>query len=408
MKKRFLLLSFMAITASYSLVSCSSDDDFGTEQVQSSALVLSFQGEEIATYKSLTVDILEVNTGKKISATIDGKNMHALEVLRGSYKITVNGKVVTGNGEEVTVGGTSTVDIKGTAENISIPLFIKQFNEDFIIEEVFYTGVKTPQGKNYNSSRYFKLTNNTDKTLYADKLIVGQSDFLTSVDHKVTPYHPEKAFAVKGVMVLPGSGTEYPVLPGDFIVIADNAINHNAVTSTAFDLSKANFEFPSSNPALGQVDNPSVPNVEVIYSQMAFNMFFLHSSGVEAYVLARFPEGESATTFLTNNTYKYEYVNSAGTITKKTVYEIPNTWIVDGMNNAVPDKLLQMLTSPSIDAGWTGVGTYWNDAERLGKSVRRKVLGKMENGKNMYKDTNNSTEDFIKNAEPSLKNGIVH
>ncbi len=408
MKKRFLLLSFMAITASYSLVSCSSDDDFGTEQVQSSALVLSFQGEGIATYKSLTVEILEINTGKMTSATIDGKNMHSLEVLKGSYKITVNGKVVTGNGEEVTVGGTSTIDIKGAAENISISLFIKQFNEDFIIEEVFYTGVKTPQGKNYNSSRYFKLTNNTDKTLYADKLIVGQSDFLTSVDHKVTPYHPEKAFAVKGVMVLPGSGTEHPVLPGDFIVIADNAINHNAVTSTAFDLSKANFEFPSSNPALGQVDNPSVPNVEVIYSQMAFNMFFLHSSGVEAYVLARFPEGESATTFLTNNTYKYEYVNAAGTITKKTVYEIPNTWIVDGMNNAVPDKLLQMLTSPSIDAGWTGVGTFWNDAERLGKSVRRKVLGKMENGKNMYKDTNNSTEDFIKNAEPSLKNGIVH
>ena len=78
------------------------------------------------------------------------------------------------------------------------------------------------------------------------------------------------------------------------------------------------------------------------------------------------------------------------------------------MNNSVPDKFLHILTSPTIDAGWTGIGEFWNDANRLGKSVRRNILGKMENGKNVYKDTNNSTVDFIKNSEPSLKNGIVH
>ncbi|TGN27887.1 DUF4876 domain-containing protein [Empedobacter tilapiae] len=408
MKQRFLLLSFLALTTSYTLVSCSNDDDFGTEIVQNSTLTLSFNGENISTYKTLEIEVKELNTGATTTKTIEGANAYTLELLKGSYKISVNGTVITTTNEEVKVGGTSTIDVKSTAENLTVELFVKQFNDDFIIEEAFYTGVKTPEGKNYNSSRYFKITNNTDKVLYADKLILAQSEFLTQVDNKVTPYHPNTAFAVKGVMVLPGNGTDYPVQPGDFIVIADNAVNHNSVTSTAFDLSKADFEFPSENPALGQVDNPNVPNVNIIYSQMNYNMFFLHSSGVESYVIARFPAGESTTTFLEKYKYSYEYVNSAGNITKKNTYEIPNTWIVDGMNNSVPDKFLHILTSPTIDAGWTGVGEFWNDASRLGKSVRRNVLGKMENGKNVYKDTNNSTVDFIKNSEPSLKNGIVH
>ncbi|WP_413533972.1 DUF4876 domain-containing protein [Empedobacter brevis] len=408
MKQKFLLLSFLALTASYTLVSCNNEDDFGTEMVQNQVVTVSFKGENIKTYKTLDIEAKEVNTGATTTKTIEGVNAYSLELPKGSYKISINGTAITNADEEVKIGGSYSIDVKAAAENISIPLYIKQFNDDFIIEEAFYTGVKTPEGKNYNSSRYFKITNNTDKVLYADGLILGQSEFLTQDDKKPTPFHPNTAFAVKGVMVLPGNGTDYPIQPGDFFVIADNAVNHNKNTSTAFDLSKADFEFPSENPALGQVDNPSVPNVKVIYSQMNFNMFFLHSSGVESYVIARFPAGENQDTFLEKYKYSYEYVNSAGGITKKSAYEIPNTWIVDGMNNSVPDRFAQLLTSTAIDAGWTGVGEFWNDASRLGKSVRRNVLGKMENGKNLYKDTNNSTVDFIKNSEPSLKNGIVH
>lgn len=62
MKKRVLLLSFLAISASYTLVSCSNDDDFGTEIVQNSTLTLSFKGENISTYKTLEVEVKELNT----------------------------------------------------------------------------------------------------------------------------------------------------------------------------------------------------------------------------------------------------------------------------------------------------------------------------------------------------------
>lgn len=407
MKKRVLLLSLAAMmTATFTVTSCSSDD-FGVTTTQKGALTLSFSGDNISSYKTLDIELKEVNTGAIIKGKVENKTAYTFEVPYGSYKITVNGAVISDN-DEVAVGASAQTDIAAMVTNLDIPLIIKKFHDDFIIEEVFFTGIKTADGKNYNSSRYFKLTNNTKNILYADRLVLGQSEFLTTDDKNPTPYNKNIAFPVKAVMVLPGAGTEYPVQPGDFIVIADNAINHKSNTSTAFDLHNADFEFPSTNPALGQVDNPSVPNAKIIYSQMNFNMFFLHDRGFESYIIARIPAGENEMTFLQQFKYDYTYQNSAGGVTSKSAYTIPNSWIIDGVNNSISTKFVHTLTSASIDGGWTSVGTIDKDPTRYGKSVRRKITGQMTNGKNLYMDTNNSSNDFTKDSEPSLKNGIVH
>lgn len=409
MKKRILILSLLTLSATYTLVSCSNDDDFGTEVVQKSTLTVSFKGDNIKTYKLLEIEAVELNTGAKTTNTVQDANAYSLELPRGSYKITINGTVITNTNEEVNIGGTTSLDITTTTANISIPLFIKQFSEDFIIEEVFYSQIRTPEDKKYNTSKYFKITNNTDKVLYADQLVIGQSEFISNDDDKFpTPYHPNEALAVKAVMVLPGNGTDYPVQPGDFIVIADNAINHKTNASTAFDLTNADFEFPSTNPKLASVDNPAVPNAKVIFTTLTFNMFLMHSAGVESYVVARFPQGETSTTFLEKYKYDYQYTDQAGNIKKRSVYEIPNTWILDGLNNGAKGSFYNLLLGTSIDAGWTGIGSGYNSEDRMGKSVRRQILGQTENGKNIYKDTNNSTIDFERDSEPSLKNGIVH
>lgn len=408
MKKAILLLSMVAAMATtFTVTSCSSDE-FGVEASQNGVLTLSFTGEKISTYKTLTLQIKEINTGTEYTQTIQNTNTYSFQLPYGSYKITVNGQVVNVTLDEVSVGGLGQTDLTSLAKNLEIPLFYKTFHNDFIIEETFFTGIKTADGKNYNSGRYFKIINNTDKVLYADGLIIGQSEFLTTDDKNPTPNIINQSFAVKGVMVLPGSGQQYPVNPGDFIVIADNAIDHTQNTSNAYDLHNADFEFPSTNPSLGQVDNPSVPNANIIYTQMNYNMFFLHNRGFESYVIARFPAGETSTTFLQNHKYDYTYINSAGAVKAVSAYAIPNTWIIDGHNNSIAPKFVQTVTSASIDAGWTSVGSIDNDATRFGKSVRRKVLGKDANSKNRYAGTNNSSNDFVKDAEPSLKNGITH
>ncbi|MDQ1097411.1 MULTISPECIES: DUF4876 domain-containing protein [Chryseobacterium] len=408
MKKTVLLLSLaVALATGFTVTSCSSDDDFGSSVSQTGVLTMNFTGDQIATYQTLDISIKEINTGTVTQLTIKNTNAHSVELPFGSYIITVNGSVIKTDSEEVNVGASANTDIKINVTNITIPLLVKQFGHDFIIEEVFFTGVRTPDNKNYNSGRYFKITNNTDKVLDAANLIIGQSNFLTTSNDNPTPYDTNTYFPVKGVMILT-STTPKLVEPGDFIVVADNAINHSQNTSTAYNLQNADWEFPSNNPALGQVDNPSVPNAEVIYTQMTYNMFFLHNRGFESYVIARFPAGEDKNTFLQNQKYNYTFVNSAGNTVSRSAYKIPNSWIVDGVNNSIPTDFVQTLTSASIDAGWTSVGSMNNDATRYGKSVRRKVIGQTSKGKNVYKDTNNSTLDFVKDSQPSLKNGITH
>lgn len=408
MKKRVLILSLAAaMVTGFTVTSCSSDDDFGKSVSQTGVLTMNFTGEEIATYKTLDISIKEINTGAVTEFTIQNTNAHSLELPFGSYNITVNGIVVKTDSEQINVGATAVTDIKVNATNITIPLLAKRFGNDFIIEEVFFTGVRTPDNKNYNSSRYFKITNNTDKVLDAANLIIGQSNFYTTSNDNPTPYNINDYFPVKAIMILKSTEKKW-VQPGDFIVVADNAINHSQNTSTAYNLQNADWEFPSTNPSLGQVDNPSVPNADVAYTEMNYNMFFLHNRGFETYVIARFPDGENRDTFLQNQKYDYTFVNSAGVVKAMSRYKIPNSWIIDGVNNSIPTNFVQTLTSASIDAGWTSVGSMDNDATRYGKSVRRKVIGKTSEGKNVYKDTNNSSLDFVKDSQPSLKNGIVH
>ncbi|MFT3918930.1 DUF4876 domain-containing protein [Cloacibacterium sp.] len=402
MKKRFLVIGICAALAFSSvIVSCSSDDDFATQVAQKSVLTVTLAGDNIATYKTIEIEIMETNSGAITKQTLENASAYSFELPYGSYKITANGTVITKDNEEVQVGATAQQDITTGVVNLSLPLIIKQFNNDFIIEEVFFTGVKTNDGKNYNNSRYFKLTNNTDNVLYADNLIIATSEFLSSVKREITPYHINQAFPVGSAMYIKSdTGKQYPVQPGSYIVIADNAINHTK--DNGFDLTKADFEFPSSNPSLGQVDNPAVPNMQVMYTKMAYNMIFLYATSIESYVIARFPEGENEQTFLQNHKYDYSYTTSAGTVRNVSAYEIPNSWIVDAVNNSTDEDFLHILTDPSLDSGWTSAFPKNNS-----KSVRRKVLGLMSNGKNLYKDTNNSTLDFVRNSEPSLKDGIV-
>ncbi|MDM1046405.1 DUF4876 domain-containing protein [Myroides sp. 1354] len=408
MKKSLISLCFALLSLTVVTTACSSDDsNVENTKQQKSTLNLSFTGVDIESVSNLTIEFLETNSGAKGEKIItESKTATVLD--KGSYKISINGTVILKNGEKVEVGGNGAVDLVQEEQNAVIHLIIKAFSEDFIIEEVFFTGVKTLEGKNYNNGRYFKLTNNTDKVLKTGGLLICQSEFNTTLNHNVTPDIKSDAFAVQAVLMIPEAHSK-DVQPGDFIVIADIAQNHNQPNIPAYDLSAADYEFPNlDNPHLGQVDNPAVPNAVVIYSKLNYNMFFLHNQGAESYAIARFPQGLSVENWIADYTYDYEYLNKAGNITKKKTLKVMNTWILDGVNSAITEKWIHNTLDASIDSGWTGCGKIESDYTRFGKTIRRKVVGKMENGKNLYKDTNNSTIDFTRDAEASLKNGIVH
>ena len=66
----------------------------------------------------------------------------------------------------------------------------------------------------------------------------------------------------------PGSGRDYPVAPGQVVVVATAAVDHSVVDPGLPDLSGADFEFEGTADA----DNPDVPNIPFLGPQAAWGI----------------------------------------------------------------------------------------------------------------------------------------
>ena len=129
----------------------------------------------------------------------------------------------------------------------------------------------------------------------------------------------------------------------------------------------------------------------------------LHNRGFESYAIVIPPYNETAETIMTNHhwsgTYFFHFQewNFDYDLADEDVWVIPGEWVLDAVNCCLEDSFYQNPWPAAFDAGWTHAGDYDRDPARFGKSVRRNVAdGKLV-------DTNNSTNDFLPNATPSLK-----
>ena len=65
-----------------------------------------------------------------------------------------------------------------------------------------------------------------------------ESQFQTTQKYQsVDPDIMDEAIAVGSVVAVPGSGTDYPVQPGESFILCDNAINHKEANPNSIDLS---------------------------------------------------------------------------------------------------------------------------------------------------------------------------
>ncbi len=328
-------------------------------------------------------------------------------VPQGSYNVSVTGNITYQlDGTEVNSevkAESSNVAIAEQTATSTISLTTYNAQQGFVISEIFFTGSLTPEGKQYSGDQYFKITNNSSETLYADGIALLESSFLTVSKYDYTPDLMSQAMTVDAIYCIPGTGKEHPVLLGKSLIIALNAINHKEANSKSIDLSKADFEFydESSNSRFLDTDNTNVPNLDKWYCYTA-TYFGLHNRGFKAYAIAK-PEVDKAT-FLANYLYTYSYTMSlpSGNYSMEGKgYKMPNAWILDAVNLSVSAGYEWIVTSPTLDSGWSHCGTTLSDATRYGKAVVRKVE-KTENGRDILKDTNNSTDDFDAEATPSL------
>lgn len=409
MKKNLFASIIAMLTVGMTLTSCSDDK---TPIVPQTAVSLeipaNLENVDLSGAKVVMTNVATQSAHVVSSDNLFQKNGNKYQVLindleEGTYNISISGHL------DFTLNNVAgQKDFEITSENVKISetsaavqMVVSTFTAQggFVISEIFFTGTSTAEGKSYSGDQYIRITNNSDVTLYADSIAVLESAFLTTQKQEYTPDIMSTDFSVQACYMIPGTGKSVPVEPGASLTLAVNAINHTAEQPNSIDLSQADFEFydESSNANFTDPDGKA-PNLDKWYCYTA-TIYQFHSRGFNSMAIAKMKATKED--WLANNVYDAKYLFVFGDfsreMTKKGIYKVPNSWILDGVNLSVESVHEWNVLDASIDAGWTYCGKVDKDETRFNKAVIRKQDA---NGK--YVDTNNSTNDFTPEAAASL------
>lgn len=409
MKKNLFVSIIAMLTMGMTLTSCSDDK---TPIVPQTAVSLeipaNLENVDLSGAKVVMTNVATQSAHVVSSDNLFQKNGNKYQVLindleEGTYNISISGHL------DFTLNNVAgQKDFEITSENVKISetsaavqMVVSTFTAQggFVISEIFFTGTSTAEGKSYSGDQYIRITNNSDVTLYADSIAVLESAFLTTQKQEYTPDIMSTDFSVQACYMIPGTGKSVPVEPGASLTLAVNAINHTAEQPNSIDLSNADFEFydESSNANFTDPDGKA-PNLDKWYCYTA-TIYQFHSRGFNSMAIAKMKATKED--WLANNVYDAKYLFVFGDfsreMTKKGIYKVPNSWILDGVNLSVESVREWNVLDASIDAGWTYCGKVDKDETRFNKAVIRKQDA---NGK--YVDTNNSTNDFTPEAAASL------
>ncbi len=335
---------------------------------------------------TIQVKILNRHTKEEVQLFTKDRNPLEVALVAGIYNIKISN---TNQEKEPYSGSKNDISVFGENLDLKIRTYMSYISKDWMFSELHYTANETPHGLPYFQDGYIELYNNSDETQYADGLCFSRAYMLTNEDYNIWKEH-------KGVIVpfyileVPGSGSDHPVPPGGKLLIAISGINHNQENpASRYDLSKADFEMYSEN-SLSGIDNPNVENMNLEYIEIDYCPMLL--SGCEAYYIFRPPNKQSLKDYLSTKKVKERENNGEFVYS----YGIPEKDIIDAVHCAEADnKINQYIFPPYIDSGFTfcTLGLY-------NCVSKRKVL-RMEGGRAILQDTNNSTEDFLRNQKSS-------
>ncbi len=276
----------------------------------------------------------------------------------------------------------------GPGNTVEIPLVVST-SGDIIIREFYFCGTKTAAGANYNKDNYFELYNNSDHDVYLDGLCFAS----------VYPYNSKSSsnsWETNGLTFLPtgystiwqfpGKGTENKLAPGESRVLAQNVKDHTVDAPTSVNLSGAHWALYHEQYTQQSVPPTGTPILNRLTSGLG--TAYLPSLTSPAIVIFYLPMGADAYVADEATYYQYEPGKSS---TK--YWHIRSEWIIDGVECREENANVIRRLPTSVDAGYTYVsnGSYAN------KSVSRKVK-EVVNGRTVYQDTNNSSNDFTPDA----------
>ncbi|SJZ39887.1 DUF4876 domain-containing protein [Sediminibacterium ginsengisoli] len=313
---------------------------------------------------------------------------------------------------------------------------------DWVFKQIYYAGSNTSRGAVFRD-QFFELYNNSNQVLYADSLYFAQVfgsnvttnnaanagylsnsqyDWSKSIGMTGTRANEDYVY-VRSMYMIKGTGKQYPVQPGESIIIAQTALDHTkpyanndgttqGITdpTLTIDLSKADFEgylvdykrasfvpttsSPTFSPYKWDVDNPAVPNLDVVLA-ISMNDMILENLGRDAYVIFKAPDSDP------RKWPSYPAPVETSVTATTTLYpQVPVRYVIDAveLQRVVETQRVPKRLQNSLDAGPTNVSGGEYTSQSLVRKTARTV-----GGRKILKDTNNSANDFATKtkADPS-------
>ncbi|MFR2732148.1 DUF4876 domain-containing protein [Hoylesella buccalis] len=380
-----MVSALLLLTAVLGFVSCDKNDE---PSIANYELTLSYQLPDGLKADDISDAKLVLTKGTK-EDTLVLRDMKAFSTTlpQGQYNLLLTAKVKDEANAYLT--GTLSVDLYAN-KKATIELQ-KVRKSTLIFKEIYTTGGK----KGYVLDNYFEIVNNSDEVQYLDGVILmtnrgGQTK--EQNDWQANGYKDRYACGQGTVIAFPvgKDGKSIALKPGESTVIASDAVDHGKMAPEGNhcpDLSKAQWEVYIDN-VKGEVDYPA-PNMDIIFqnnkNMKAFGLGFFNGG----YILAKLPAGITPKQFAADqNNLK----TTPGTKSKMQYLLMPNKYVLDAVDMSKSDAetyFPQFL--PVDDAKAVKASKAWE-----GKCLRRKVE-KVVNGRAYFKDTNNSSVDFLNN-----------
>ena len=203
-----------------------------------------------------------------ITLLTDSTGTAVLEsILPGQYRMAAHRLLredETGpTGGVVRAFGDGRIGQVGSPAVISLTLLANQASS-LVFSEIQFAGrYDVTEAPVYKWFQYFELHNNTDSTIHLDGMLWGWA-WDVAMDHTPYPCAVTEPFRndplglwAKYIHRFPGTGNDYPLAPGQTVVVALDAVDLSTVHPNLPDLSHADFELEGSADA----DNPEVPNL---------------------------------------------------------------------------------------------------------------------------------------------------
>lgn len=351
--------------------------------------------------EGVKVTVTDLLTGREYTEITDEYGVAVFELRGGNYNFLVSFSEehnieINGYVTQKTIlfnGSASQQLIDKPHTQITLQPGYSITNEGFVIKELYVSGSRTPEGKNYKADLFVEIYNNSERTLYSDGLCFGT--VFPTITTRPTPFVDGEGNLLPRIpcwgfiAIVPGSGELHPVLPGESIVFALTGINHRDDpygNPNSIDLSNADWEFCVENNGY-YPDSPSVPNILMQRITDGVKAMIFDVRGQPS-ILFRLPSENPEEIFSNPDNFMIE---PGG---RERVFMVPKEWIIDGVENARLDETVYKRLPADIDLSYIqhkGIG------EKV--SIRRKVE-EVIYGRVVYRDTNNSSEDFLTNQEP--------